>query len=825
MRDARRRKAAAAGGSARVSGVMAVPAALSESLRRATFVVVQAPEGFGKTTRVREALAAEPSVAWYDAQPWEREGFAAPLIERVRLLRPDAGRQTLALAASGAEPQRYGRMFADELAHVDAPLRIVIDDAHVLGDDFASFARALVRAMPSQVRLVVLTRTPLKVGLSEAVAAGHGALVDEAALRLDAAAVEALAHELAIPVDPARAADIAARTGGWPVAVALTLRTSSHAMLDELVAQQIEALEPAARDALDSAAVYEIVDPAIVAPHDAHVRARFERLASNGLLVARTDEGFRIQALVRETLLRRLDATALAARHARAASAYAAAGRLRPALFHLERARDPSADAAFLREHAAAAAFSGLADGVRTALGRVRAAGLDEPALVALADGLLAKIRGDDPRPFFAAARREADARGDESLAFAARLEEIESDLAHGETVDADRIDDVISRAGAHGTAARAAAATRAGWADAVAGNFEKSLARLDHVADDGGVEVRANVAPLTAYAYLALGDFEASDRVATAFVERCAGDEVARYAAALTWSARFALLRGDTPAAYDDAREAERIVRPFALRSNEAALYVTLAEAALHVGDTALARRASHRAQRFAASAWYARDAERTRMSALRIAARADALDGDPRAALAALDGGDAVALADAAAFAALADMPDDGRTASARRALESTRPFDASDAIGLWSAAELLDALDASRGRVARTRLDAGAFDGLIARRVADGHDPARPSFERMIAVRLRGEPGGQRVTATAPAIEPLTVREAEILELLVAGLTNREIAQRLVVSGRTVETHVARITGKFGVNSRARAVARAVALGLIAPPAVEE
>ena len=69
----------------------------------------------------------------------------------------------------------------------------------------------------------------------------------------------------------------------------------------------------------------------------------------------------------------------------------------------------------------------------------------------------------------------------------------------------------------------------------------------------------------------------------------------------------------------------------------------------------------------------------------------------------------------------------------------------------------------------------------------------------------------------------VEALTPREAEILALLASGLTNREIAQRLVLSARTVETHVARITAKLGVSSRARAVARAIALGLVVPPAV--
>nr|MDQ6944007.1 helix-turn-helix transcriptional regulator [Candidatus Eremiobacteraeota bacterium] len=96
--------------------------------------------------------------------------------------------------------------------------------------------------------------------------------------------------------------------------------------------------------------------------------------------------------------------------------------------------------------------------------------------------------------------------------------------------------------------------------------------------------------------------------------------------------------------------------------------------------------------------------------------------------------------------------------------------------------------------------------------------------PRFETHVAARLaapylRGRAAAPKADAQ---LEPLTAREQEILELLAAGLTNREIAQRLVVSARTVETHVARVTGKLGVNSRARAVARAVALGIVAPPA---
>jgi LuxR family transcriptional regulator, maltose regulon positive regulatory protein len=63
-----------------------------------------------------------------------------------------------------------------------------------------------------------------------------------------------------------------------------------------------------------------------------------------------------------------------------------------------------------------------------------------------------------------------------------------------------------------------------------------------------------------------------------------------------------------------------------------------------------------------------------------------------------------------------------------------------------------------------------------------------------------------------------EPLTVREQEILELLAAGLTNRQIAAQLVISPQTVKKHTGNIYSKLGVNNRTGAVARAREVGLL-------
>ncbi|HEY2667732.1 MAG TPA: response regulator transcription factor [Actinomycetota bacterium] len=88
--------------------------------------------------------------------------------------------------------------------------------------------------------------------------------------------------------------------------------------------------------------------------------------------------------------------------------------------------------------------------------------------------------------------------------------------------------------------------------------------------------------------------------------------------------------------------------------------------------------------------------------------------------------------------------------------------------------------------------------------------------------ITRRLIDEFASQHRAAEAPAsaIGSLTPRETEVLRLVAEGLSNAEIARRILVAEETVKTHVSRVLSKLGLRDRTQAVVIAYESGLVVP-----
>jgi LuxR family maltose regulon positive regulatory protein len=86
------------------------------------------------------------------------------------------------------------------------------------------------------------------------------------------------------------------------------------------------------------------------------------------------------------------------------------------------------------------------------------------------------------------------------------------------------------------------------------------------------------------------------------------------------------------------------------------------------------------------------------------------------------------------------------------------------------------------------------------------------------KLLAAFEQGREGKESPPPPSPLVEPLSAREIEVLKFIVAGLSNREIAQKLFVEVGTVKTHINNIYGKLGVHSRTQAIARARELRLV-------
>ncbi|WP_433501065.1 response regulator [Sphaerimonospora sp. CA-214678] len=101
-----------------------------------------------------------------------------------------------------------------------------------------------------------------------------------------------------------------------------------------------------------------------------------------------------------------------------------------------------------------------------------------------------------------------------------------------------------------------------------------------------------------------------------------------------------------------------------------------------------------------------------------------------------------------------------------------------------------------------------------------VAAGDAIVAPSVTRRLLDRFATRLPSAHGQATPARLDRLTERETEVLRLIAKGMSNAEIAARLVVSETTVKTHVGNVLTKLGLRDRVQAVVLAYETGLIVP-----
>ena len=160
---------------------------------------------------------------------------------------------------------------------------------------------------------------------------------------------------------------------------------------------------------------------------------------------------------------------------------------------------------------------------------------------------------------------------------------------------------------------------------------------------------------------------------------------------------------------------------------------------------------------------------------------------------------------------------------------ALDIARALNArhSAVLGTFNLGHVLQPLETRLAGLDRQRLRAAMGDVAFEAEYAAGRtlDPARAADQARPGLQAGHEASSADMLASEPdaalpgeAVPVLTPRELDVLKLVAQGLSNSEIARRLVLSEHTVHRHLANILRKLGLSSRAAAAAWGARTGLV-------
>jgi NarL family two-component system response regulator LiaR len=177
----------------------------------------------------------------------------------------------------------------------------------------------------------------------------------------------------------------------------------------------------------------------------------------------------------------------------------------------------------------------------------------------------------------------------------------------------------------------------------------------------------------------------------------------------------------------------------------------------------------------------------------------------------------GEAASAADAIDIAATASpdvvlldlvMPDGNGIGALRRLLEVAPGVRVLVLTSFADDAQIFAAMAAGASGYLLKDIDPQA----LADAIRDVHE-GRPALHPSVAARLMRQGATTRI-----AQDDLTPRERDVLRLMVEGLANKQIAQRLGIGEKTIKTHVSRVLAKLGVADRTQAAVLAIRQGLV-------
>lgn len=831
--------------------------------------LVSAPAGFGKTTLVSAWLGtvARPAV-WLslDEQDGDVARFLRYLVAALgRVVPGAAGGVATALQAPQPPVDELLTPLLNQLAAVPTPFVLVLDDYHRLAGDAVDGVLAfLLDNLPPHLHLVIITREDPRLPLARLRARGHLTEIRAADLRFTGAEAAAFLNQtmgLALSADVAGALE--RRTEGWVAGLqlaALSMQgaddpagfvaafTGSHRFVLDYLTEEVLSQQPPAiqRFLLATSVLDRLCGPlcdAVLADADGTAQAMLADLQRANLFLVPLDNErrwYRYHHLFRDLLRGRLAATPTTdphLLHTRASQWYEANGDPLAAFQHAAAAGDVARALRLVAGDGIPLHFRGEPRPVLDWFATLPPAAFAAYPAARVLRASAWMITGTEIHriePALQAAEAQLAARppNDDTPDLIGQIAAVRAMLAAPQYHIA-AIRDHADRALAHLPPHSVALRTMARWAKGLAHQYlgEREAAR-EHFAQVVDESHRTGNVMVTIAAQTCLGQLHEADthlhaaQAAYAQVVALVGEPPwATACEAFLGLARVHYQWDALAEAHAYAEQGLALGTKIENVDTPIACGVVLAEVALARGD--LVGAAAH----LAGSARLAATRDFTDKLPLVWGARVRVLlaQGDHTGAaavcpLGALPPLDAVRLLlaqgdPAAALERLGALLDDytargwhqERLATlvllAVARAQAGHPRPAEDTL-----AEAL-ALAAPGGYV-RVFTDAGApVRGLLAALVARGVLP-EAARQRLAAFAGAGAPA----SPPQPLVDPLSERELEVLRLVAAGLSNREIGERLFLALDTVKGHNRHIYAKLGVSRRTEAVARARALGLL-------